>query len=167
MSSAKNTNNHSQGERAREGESWSGMFTKKEDTMSTGDAREAGSGARRALPLLVLLGIVLAACATLPPAQSIQNLKSITGTWWGTGSGPAGGIFPLTMVIKEDGSYVATTPEAVMKGTGKVWVSDGKIRFDSDPSGIGGTMTLHEGDGKRVLLGFRDDGTTFKLTPAK
>ncbi len=135
--------------------------------MSTGDAREAGSGARRALPLLVLLGIVLAACATLPPAQSVQNLKSITGTWWGTGSGPAGGIFPLTMVIKEDGSYVATTPEAVMKGTGKVWVSDGKIRFDSDPSGIGGTMTLHEGDGKRILIGLRDDGLSFKLTEEK
>ena len=135
--------------------------------MSAGDAREAGPGARRALPLLVLLGIVLAACATLPPAQTVRNLNSITGTWWGTGSGPAGGIFPLTLVIKGDGSYVATTPEAVMQGTGNVWVKDGKIRFDSDPSGIGGSMTLHEGDGERVLLGFRDDGTTFKVTPAK
>lgn len=135
--------------------------------MSTGDVRQAGFGARRKLPLLVFLGIVLAACATLPPAQSVQNLKSITGTWWGTGSGPAGGIFPLTMAIKEDGSYVATTPEEIMQGTGNVWVSDGKIRFDSDPSGIGGTMTLHEGDGKRVLLGLRNDGSTFKVTPAK
>ena len=144
-----------------------GMISEKEDFMSTGDAREAGPGARSALPLLVVMGIVLAACATLPPAKTVHDLKSITGTWWGTGSGPAGGIFPLTLVIKEDGSYVATTPEAVMQGTGNVWVKDGKIRFDSDPSGIGGTMTLHEGDGERVLLGFRDDGTTFKVTPAK
>lgn len=122
---------------------------------------------RGGLPFaVVLIGTVLAACASLP-VKAVDNLDSVAGTWEGIGVGANGGAFPLTLVINEDGTYEASTPEVILKGTGKVWVKDGKIRFLTDPSAIGGTMTLHEGKGKRVLTGFADNGLTFKVNQGK
>jgi hypothetical protein len=51
---------------------------------------------------------------------------------------------------------------------GTVAVADGKFRWKSITSGRTGTYTLHEGDGKRVLVTSADDGSSVgELRPAK
>jgi len=119
--------------------------------------------ARRYLPWVVGLTIVLGTCvtnstpraraqtaATLPPVRAVQqeDVASLAGVWEGQSVIPGSASSPLTMTVKSDGTFIfvgtrATTP-------GRLWISDGKILYESAFST--GTMTLHEGDGKRVLV---------------
>ncbi len=120
---------------------------------------------RRLSALAVLVvATMLAACATLPPARPVSDLRAIAGKWEGSLSGP-GGSFPVTLVVKTDGTYEAETPTGPVTGT--LQIVGSKIRF-VNMFGQAGTWTLHEGDGKRVLKTVRDDGTgTGEFTPAK
>jgi hypothetical protein len=112
------------------------------------------------------IAVVTAACASsLPPAKSVTDVGQIAGTWAGTGYGP-GWPVPVAQAFNPDGSYFAVLPNGTF--TGKVTVSDGKLRGKSDQTGNTYTYTLHEGEGRRVLIWKSDDGQfSFALTPSK
>jgi hypothetical protein len=107
------------------------------------------------------------ACATLPPAQPIRDIKDIAGKWEGTIT--AGSLSSsIVMIIREDG-----TRESIVPQGSALWdISDqgrflgtwelvkGKIRTTSKTSGETAIMTLHEVGGKRVLVYRSDDGNT-------
>ena len=124
---------------------------------------------RRLSALSVLLvATVLVACATLPPAKPVQDLRTIAGTWQGTVTSSSG-TSPYTLTIKEDGSWEGLAPDIPPgRFEGKMSVKEGKIRLISHTTGRTGTYTLHEGEGKRALTGATDEkDVTVQLRPAK
>ncbi len=118
---------------------------------------------------MALIGLVMTGCAAaLPPAVQIQDLKSIAGKWRGSIASPSGSP-EYTIVIKESGSWEATTSERFLGFTrfeGDMFVRRGKILAISRTTGRTITYTLHEGEGRRVLYGQNEAGTvTIRLTP--
>jgi hypothetical protein len=95
-----------------------------------------------------IFAVSVASCATLPPRAADQSLKSIAGEWESVVNTPERQM-KGTDSIREDGTDVWTAGEE--KGTITLTVSDGVIHWKST-SGRTGTVTLHEGDGKRVLI---------------
>jgi hypothetical protein len=74
-----------------------------------------------------------------------------------------GGSEPFAWTIHADGSYDVEP----FGHRGTLELSEGKLRFRNLATGRGGTATLHEGGGRRVLRGVLDDGDfTWELTPA-
>jgi hypothetical protein len=119
------------------------------------------SCAKRVLSLSFFAALLLANCATLPPAKPVQDLKVLSGTWSGTVVTRGIGSHSATMTINDDGTYVAVVPTlqpGTFKGTARV--VGGKVQFKSETTGRTGTWTLHEGDGQRVLIVIADDGTS-------
>ncbi len=121
---------------------------------------------------VALIPMALAGCASLPPAQPARDLAAIAGKWEGAVQPGAGGpALATTLTIKQDGTYESLTPGASSPGprlVGSVTAVGGKYRFKSDTTGRTGTYTLHEGDGKRVLVSATDDGTVYvEYKPAK
>jgi hypothetical protein len=112
-----------------------------------------------------LLAIGLAACATLPPAKPVHDLKSIAGAWEGMAA-RAEGVATYTMTIKADGSWEATARGGTFEGSMRL--EDGKIHSQSKTTGIKYMFTLHEGEGQRVLKGSSYDGSvTIELRPVR
>jgi hypothetical protein len=117
------------------------------------------------------------ACATLPPAKPVLDLKDIAGKWEGriystTGSWSS----PIVVIIKEDGTGEAIVPQSSplfpLSDKGRFLqkreLVEGKIRTTSTTSGETGIFTLHEEGGKRVLVYRSDDGKTRgEYEPAK
>jgi hypothetical protein len=120
---------------------------------------------------VTLIGIVATGCATLPPAQPARDLKAITGKWEGTLSLRDGRALPVMLTIQEDGTWEALVPALSNPGprfVGSVTVEGGTYRSRSDTTGRTSTYTLHEGDGKRVLVNVADDGSSSgELKPGK
>jgi hypothetical protein len=102
------------------------------------------------------------ACATaLPPAKPIGDFKSIAGTWAGSRSATV----QFTATINLDGTFVQQWPRSAVTGT--LDMVGGQVRY-KDSNGHAGTVTLHEGDGKRTLRWVRDGGAfSFEMTPTK
>jgi hypothetical protein len=94
----------------------------------------------------------------------IHELGQIAGKWRGAiyGSGSALG----TMTIERDGQYTWRGDREGIGGTLRTG-DDGRVRFESS-TGRRGTLTLHEGDGRRRLT-IVYDGVDWKgeLTPAE
>jgi hypothetical protein len=100
---------------------------------------------------IILLGVCIASSATaqaLPPRAQVQDLKSIAGEW-DTVLKFSGGSVSGTDSIREDGSDAWI--QGSEKGTIFLKVVDNVIRWESR-SGRTGTVVLHEGDGRRVLI---------------
>jgi hypothetical protein len=125
--------------------------------------------AKRVLGLPLFAALLLAGCATLPPAKPVQDLKVLSGNWTGTVVTRGGGSHTATMTINDDGTYVAvvpTIPPGTFKGTARV--VGGKVQIKSETTGRTGTWTLHEGDGQRVLIVIADDGSSeSRYTPQR
>jgi hypothetical protein len=125
--------------------------------------------AKRVLGLPLFAALLLAGCATLPPAKPVQDLKVLSGTWTGTVVTRGGGSHSAMMTINDDGTYVAvvpTIPPGTFKGTARV--VGGKVQIKSETTGRTGTWTLHEGDGQRVLIVIADDGSSeSRYTPQR
>ena len=119
--------------------------------------------------LISFLAVLAFACATLPPARSIRDLKEIAGKWEGTymapdfataarlGGAPVNssgkvGVLHLTVIIKEDGNSETILPNG-RRISSKGELSEGKYRTET------GTYTLYAGSGKRLLDYRSDDGT--------
>jgi hypothetical protein len=68
------------------------------------------------------------------------------------------------MTVKEDGSYTVTTVNGTVTGT--IYLDAGKLMFRSSRPSTG-TMTLYEGDGKRVLRAVATDGVAADWTSAQ
>lgn len=119
----------------------------------------------RVAGLVAVSAALFTACATVPPAKSVASLTDIAGKWEGTASG-AGGSTPVTMTVNPGGTY-----STVLGGrtfTGKISLEGGKLRGRSNETGNTGTWSLHEGDGRRVLVYNPDrGGGSSRLTPVK
>jgi hypothetical protein len=120
---------------------------------------------------LLLSVIIMAGCASLPPSKNARDLNEVAGKWEGTMQLRNGRVFPATLTIAQDGRYESLVPGLGSPGprfVGTISLEDGKYRWKSETSGASGTYTLHEGDGKRMLVG-ADDNANHKTEfyPAK
>jgi hypothetical protein len=106
---------------------------------------------------LLLAPLVLSACATLPPAQPVLDLKGIVGKWEGIAMYSLFGTMvgaPTTLTIKEDGFWESTWPDwdsyslalSFPRFSGQGYLREGKFHAGNS------IYTLHEGGGKRVLV---------------
>jgi hypothetical protein len=120
---------------------------------------------------LLLVAVVVTACSSLPPTKPATDLKAIAGKWEGWLTLPNGNRVPATSTIREDGTVETIVPALTNPGprfVARVTVQDGKYRWKSETTGRTGVFTLHEGDGRRVLVGRPDDGSgSSEYTPAK
>lgn len=95
--------------------------------------------------------------APLPPAKTLQaaDLASLAGEWHGTlrGVGTTGPLPGRTanvrVTVAPDGSFTSNIDG--VPGSGRGRIEGGKIMFEG--STTRGTATLHEGAGRRVLVG--------------
>ncbi|HET9855415.1 MAG TPA: hypothetical protein VFR53_10175 [Methylomirabilota bacterium] len=122
----------------------------------------------QALVIVSALIAAIAGCASAPGPTSIsaEDVAGLAGTWQGwlvTGSG----FTLLTFVVRGDGSFAISG--TLVRATGRLVVTEGKLRFD----GTGpwrGTL-VPEGSGERRALRIeRDDrlyrGTLHPIPPA-
>lgn len=81
-----------------------------------------------------MFAILLGSCATLPPAKSVTEIRTIAGSWAGDGSSNRQGDGPIQLVISEDGSVDAFLPRMGTNGTAfkaKLWIENGQIRYET------------------------------------
>ena len=128
-------------------------------------------GAGRTYWAAVAVAVLLVGCASLPPAQPARDIQAIAGKWEGTLTGRNGARFAYTTTIAPDGKSQTVVPGLSNPGpnfAGLVTVEGGKYRWKSETTGRTGTYTLHEGDGRRVLVSHADDNSSYgEATPAK
>lgn len=109
--------------------------------------------------------LVLAACASLPPAAPRQDLASVAGKWEGRGNSPSGPFY-FVLTVAPDGAWQGQSGDRTF--VGNTTLVDGKLQYKSETTGRTGTWTLHEGNGRRVLLVAQDDPpVSMQLTPAR
>jgi hypothetical protein len=118
--------------------------------------------------LVAVLVVAPAAMAFQLSQKPIVDLKEIALKWEGklNSIGPDGRQreTPYTLVINEDGTWNAESPNG--KSNGTVKVEGGVGKFKSKTTGREGKYILYETGGKRVLK--LDGGTaSAELTPAK
>jgi len=107
----------------------------------------------RSYRLIALLApVVLTACTLAGTAveKPLTDVKELAGTWQGWVTTQVGGNARVLMIIKEDGSYEAST--TIPGGTltvGKYYLESGKLRYRS--SRTQGTATVSEERGKTIL----------------
>lgn len=117
--------------------------------------------------IIVALALLAAACTSLPPMKSITDSKMLVGIWKGTLS-TRGASQDYTFTIKDDGTYVGTSPTLNPSRTDGTWrVVDGKAVWESNTTGRTGTLNLHEGAGRQVLRLSSDDGIEVDMTRPK
>jgi hypothetical protein len=104
------------------------------------------------------------AAAADPAMKPIIDLKEIAGEWTGSLVGPGGSV-PYTLIVKDDGTWNASSPRGQTNGT--VAVKNGTAEYKSSSTGRTGKYTLHEDGGKRVLKLTGEGGVSAELTPKK
>jgi len=121
--------------------------------------------------LVIAIGVLgVTGCATLPPAQPARDIKSIAGKWECTIATANVARVKSTTTIGDDGKAVTMIPGASNPGpfVGNYRVEAGKFRWKSDTTGRTGIATLHEGNGRRVLVHEVDSGSAFsECVPGK
>jgi hypothetical protein len=132
----------------------------------------ARTSTRKAFGSVILAVAVVTGCATLPPAQPARDLKAIAGRWEGTLTLRSGATYKATTVITEDGRFETVVDRPIGElGTsfpGTVSIENGRFRYASSKTGAVGTMTLHEGEGKRVLTSVNDNrASSAEYVPAR
>lgn len=93
----------------------------------------------------------------------IYDTRSLAGTWTGTAALPDNPVVPVTIVLREDGSYETVTPSSRL--TGSYGITGGRARYRSTTSGRTGTLELRERDGERRLVIIIDGGGGGELKP--
>ena len=110
--------------------------------------------------LIVFIMLTVVGCAGLPPAQPARDMSAIAGKWQGDFLSQQGRFLSATLTINDDGTYEDLIPGLpTPRFVGTIAVVDGKYRLKSDTSGRMYTVTLHEGDGRRVLKKVPDDSS--------
>lgn len=115
--------------------------------------------------------MITVGCSSLPPAQVARDLKAVDGKWEGYVHLRNVRSYPATITITQDGRFEILVPALGSPGPrfiGNISVIEGKYRFKSETTGSTGTYTLHEGEGKRILIGIADDiSSSSEFHPAK
>ena len=107
--------------------------------------------------LLLAAVLVVSAAAALAGEKPIVDLKEIAGTWQGwTSLGTTESR--VTMVIREDGSYEASSQTGTLT-VGKFYLEGGKLRYRSSRSE--GAATVSEDRGKTSLT-IVPEGTSYE-----
>ncbi len=114
--------------------------------------------------ILALL-ILIFGCATLPPAQPAKDSSHFVGRWEGKiWNVDQDWNFHILLTAEEEGIFVLTLPAYTDPGlariVGKWGVKDEKLWFKSEVLWMNGRGTLHEGEGKCVVVFHGDDGRT-------
>jgi hypothetical protein len=102
----------------------------------------------------IVLALFLAACAAtapLPPARSLQptDLKVLAGRWEGSGLTVDGRRVNWVWTVQPDGSFITTSSAGSAEG--RLVIRGGQVVVEGAVAD--GTLTLHEGGGRRVLEG--------------
>ena len=113
------------------------------------------------LLLTALAPLALAACAAqLPPPARVGDIQALVGTYSGSmkeyGTTPR----PARVTIRPDSTFEITTggPEGA-RSTGMLALrGDGALAYETGQTR--GVVTVYEGDGRRVIVFQRADGTT-------
>jgi hypothetical protein len=119
----------------------------------------------RAAVRIGLLGLLLGACASLPPEKPVTSINDIVGAWRGTIQFGVGGPFQFVDVtINPDATMVMVW--GINTRWGRVAVVNGRATFDL---GIWtGTISYLEGPQGRVLLLYANFGVfTAQVSPVK
>src|SRR5262245_10695732 len=115
----------------------------------------------RTLGIGIVLAAPLASVIGVAQAQQTPDLQPIIGTWEGTLKLSDGRTFPMTLMIREGGTWESLIPGlSPPKFTGTVRLINGKFRYDTKENGRQGTYTLKERDGKRTLGLMNDQHTS-------
>ena len=111
--------------------------------------------------LIPLVALVLAACATpLPPPARVADIRALVGSYSGSmkeyGTTPR----PATVTIKPDNSFEVTTggPEGFRTSGVIASTADGNLVWQTGQ--VKGRAAVYEGDGRRVIVFQRDDGSS-------
>jgi hypothetical protein len=110
---------------------------------------------------IALVALAVVACATaVGPAVRVADVRTLAGTYTGTLKEVGKLNRPSRLVIQGDGRFELTTGGSEgFRTTGLIVIeSDGRLGYEYD--GNKGTGTVHEGDGRRVIVLTRADGST-------
>jgi hypothetical protein len=112
----------------------------------------------------ILFGLTFVACplAGVAAEKQITDVKALAGTWHGWLTAPFGQE-RATIVVKEDGSYKASTTHGALT-LGNFYLQDGKLRYRSSLSA--GAATVSE-DRDKTFLTVIPEGTEFLTGPAE
>jgi hypothetical protein len=92
--------------------------------------------------------IFFTGCATVPPQQSVADLKSIAGAWRGSNNTGS----PVDLIVSDDGRFDATitTSRQTLRRNGQIRVEGQQLVYNADSSS--GRLRYVEGDGQRRLI---------------
>jgi len=133
-------------------------------------ARGASPMGRPNAVRMLLLLVLAAGCAGIPPAKPISDMEEIAGRWEGNLvlKAPERGLLfaGATWVLNRDGTFAMTSPWGTARGTFRI--VDGRIHFPSRGSTFSGIAGVREGGGGRMLLSWHDDDVASgEWTPAR
>jgi len=117
---------------------------------------------------LAVVAAVLSACATtVPPAVPISDINALVGTYSGTVRESSDFNHTARLVVSPGGSFelLAGDPDGYRVSGVMIGVPDGTVIYRYDESWKlskihTGRATVHEGDGRRVLVMTHDDGSS-------
>jgi hypothetical protein len=106
--------------------------------------------------VLLLFVISCAATAAIAqgPAAPIPSVKDIAGKWEGTVQVGRNAPVPVSIEIREDGSYTGQSPRGPI--VGNMWMESGVVRSKSNNGPARWTLTVK--DGKRTLHSMAENG---------
>lgn len=116
--------------------------------------------------VLALVALFVAACATaLPPMVKVSDVKAIAGTYEGMMEEKGLTGRPVRFVVNPDGSFEITVgyPSGFRTNGLLTVAAAGTLAYEYDK--LVGTGTVHEGEGRRVLVFTQTKGpTTFSVS---
>ncbi|MCI0546458.1 MAG: hypothetical protein L0027_04165 [Candidatus Rokubacteria bacterium] len=106
----------------------------------------------RSGPILLIL-MLLAGCASSPPATPLTGVEPLVGKWAGTVSIGRRFDEPFYLTVNPDGRFVATWGSNWNWGT--ITVASGQGRYQMAPPPREGVLRFYQQDGRATL--FMDD----------
>ncbi len=116
----------------------------------------------------VLMASLIAAlslsCATMPDPTPAYDVKSISGKWMGWAVNERYGRFLLTMVVRQEGTFTATSDTrlwvARTEFDGNLWVDQDEYHLNCTTPELSGRLILYSQKDTRWLAYKSTDGLT-------
>ena len=116
---------------------------------------------RSARVLIAIAALALTGCATqLPPPARVADIRALVGSYSGSMKEYGATPRPATVTIKPDNSIEVTTggPEGFRTSGVIANTVDGDLVWQMGQ--VKGRAAVYEGDGRRVIVFQRDDGSS-------